>query len=257
MDSQFFERLRQCREFLGFSSSRAFSLHLGLNPGSWQNYESGKNLPGASVLHGLLKQGISLNWLFSGDGDGPHLGAPPSPSQSLDDLTLRTNDRQEAALGLGRLALLAAGRSNLQERIRVMDFILDSPDGVSLDVLVEHLSLKLELAAAILHELVLSGHVIELEHSPKLYKAVGTNYGQTAVELADKAQAVLGAIRFITRDIPFNPKRSVLIDGVTKVHNGQALIDSICSHIAQTTEQQYQDDGQSIRLVLAALVGDD
>ena len=63
------EQLKLLRQNLKMSQSKiAEVLEIGLR--SWQQYETGTNTPGGSVLEALHKKlGVNLNWLISNQGE--------------------------------------------------------------------------------------------------------------------------------------------------------------------------------------------
>ena len=63
------EQLKLLRQNLKMSQSKiAEVLDIGLR--SWQQYETGTNTPGGSVLEALHKKlGVNLNWLISNQGE--------------------------------------------------------------------------------------------------------------------------------------------------------------------------------------------
>ncbi|SDH89369.1 helix-turn-helix domain-containing protein [Roseospirillum parvum] len=61
-------RLRAVREALGMSQ-RALSERLSGSTRGWQDYESGRSLPGTAVLAQLQRLGVNINWVLTGEGE--------------------------------------------------------------------------------------------------------------------------------------------------------------------------------------------
>lgn len=67
MEETLKQRLKAVRELLGFTQRDiARAIDVGLR--SWQDYESGNNVPGSGVLHGLCELGVNGHWLLTGIG---------------------------------------------------------------------------------------------------------------------------------------------------------------------------------------------
>lgn len=62
------ERLREVRQKLSLSQ-KEMAERLGIGFRSWQDYESGRRIPGSSVVEALCHLGVNANWLLSGGGD--------------------------------------------------------------------------------------------------------------------------------------------------------------------------------------------
>lgn len=66
--SEITDRLRQIRERVGLAQKK-MSSHLGLGANTWQNIETGKNLPSGETLLKLASLGFSPTWVLTGEGD--------------------------------------------------------------------------------------------------------------------------------------------------------------------------------------------
>lgn len=61
------ERLRAVRTKLSLTQ-REMAEAVNVKYRSWQDYETGKSIPGGKVLAGLAALGINTNWLLTGSG---------------------------------------------------------------------------------------------------------------------------------------------------------------------------------------------
>ena len=61
------QRLKKAREAIG-KSQKDLATALGIGLRSWQGYEDGSNVPGGSVLEGLVRLGFNANWILVEDG---------------------------------------------------------------------------------------------------------------------------------------------------------------------------------------------
>lgn len=61
------ERLKAARAALELTQVEA-ALKFGLPLGSLRKYESGPSIPGGEAIAGIVKAGISANWLLTGEG---------------------------------------------------------------------------------------------------------------------------------------------------------------------------------------------
>jgi len=62
------ERLRRACAFLGIKPEEA-RVFAGVTPQQWRRYLKGKNEPGAGKLRFLEDKRISIDWIFSGEGE--------------------------------------------------------------------------------------------------------------------------------------------------------------------------------------------
>tara|TARA_R110002096_G_scaffold172484_8_gene346199 strand:- start:1709 stop:2338 length:630 start_codon:yes stop_codon:yes gene_type:complete len=60
-------RLKAVRELLNLTQ-RDISRQIDVGLRSWQDYESGKNVPGSAVLQNLCRLGVNGHWLLAGVG---------------------------------------------------------------------------------------------------------------------------------------------------------------------------------------------
>lgn len=62
------DRLRQVREHLG-QTQASLAQRLEIGASTWQKYELGVSLPKAEALKQLAEEGISVDWLLTGEGE--------------------------------------------------------------------------------------------------------------------------------------------------------------------------------------------
>lgn len=62
------QRLKQARQALCLSQKNMAGI-LGVTARAWQYYESGRSMPGALVITGLVDLGFDANWILSGAGE--------------------------------------------------------------------------------------------------------------------------------------------------------------------------------------------
>lgn len=60
-------RLKRIRTHLNLTQSQMADA-VGVKYRSWQDYETGKSIPGGKVLAGIAKLGINTHWVLTGDG---------------------------------------------------------------------------------------------------------------------------------------------------------------------------------------------
>lgn len=59
------QRLKTVREEFGYTQQQMASA-VGAKHRSWQDYESGRSIPGGRVLGGLAELGVDVYWLLTG-----------------------------------------------------------------------------------------------------------------------------------------------------------------------------------------------
>ena len=64
----FADRIRLVRDHLGMTQKEAAE-RVGGSTSTWQQYESGKSVPGGLVLAALVELGIDGTWLLTGEGE--------------------------------------------------------------------------------------------------------------------------------------------------------------------------------------------
>lgn len=65
MKDRLAQRLKAVRERLGFTQQQMASA-VGTKHRSWQDYETGRSIPGGRVLAGLAELDVDINWLLTG-----------------------------------------------------------------------------------------------------------------------------------------------------------------------------------------------
>ncbi len=60
-------RLKAVRETLG-CTQKEMAKAVGIKYRSWQDYESGKSVPGGNALIAVARLGININWILTGRG---------------------------------------------------------------------------------------------------------------------------------------------------------------------------------------------
>ncbi|WP_297012961.1 helix-turn-helix transcriptional regulator [Thalassospira sp.] len=115
-------------------SQRAISEKIGGSHRSWQEYESGKNVPNGKILTSIAQLGISLDWLLTGEGsmmrgsEAKSEGAIPSHLDKkligrLTDKIIRTYRE----LGMG-IAWHEAAEMAVDEHNRIVTSVADPVD---------------------------------------------------------------------------------------------------------------------------------
>jgi transcriptional regulator with XRE-family HTH domain len=61
------ERLKFARENMG-KNQKEMAKTIKVSLTAWQNYESGKQIPGGKVFEELVRLGFNANWILTGDG---------------------------------------------------------------------------------------------------------------------------------------------------------------------------------------------
>ncbi|WP_168734390.1 helix-turn-helix domain-containing protein [Pseudothauera nasutitermitis] len=91
------DRIRQARNALRMKQGEVASI-AGIPLSTYRKYEGGTTEPGAAAIAGLLRTGMSANWLLTGEGpmlmgrpDGPHDDPAPAaqdrPGAAWDEAT--------------------------------------------------------------------------------------------------------------------------------------------------------------------------
>lgn len=62
-------RLKAARKKTGLTQKQ-MSEEIGSSLSAWQDYETGKSIPGGNALAGLARLGVDINWLLTGAGEG-------------------------------------------------------------------------------------------------------------------------------------------------------------------------------------------
>ncbi len=61
------QRIQSMRAHLGYTQAE-IAARVKVKYRSWQDYESGKSIPGGKALNGIASLGINTNWLLTGTG---------------------------------------------------------------------------------------------------------------------------------------------------------------------------------------------
>jgi transcriptional regulator with XRE-family HTH domain len=64
----FSQRLVKSRKYLKLNQ-RSFAKRVGVDQGRVSQWENGKSLPSSSALTEIVRLGININWLLTGDGN--------------------------------------------------------------------------------------------------------------------------------------------------------------------------------------------
>lgn len=214
MDLSWHSRLHQVREALNLSQ-RDLAGKLGVTGTAWQNYESGKNVPGGSVLKALFDLGVNMNWLFSGDGEMflPTVRHPMRDREeeeldgpALADLQRQIQEQFLADIGLTEIAPLASIGEIMTEYVLTVVLSKYHPETCTLEEVKRDLELRgLSLDAAhllaFLHLLRRRGH-IRMESGPPLRFGLRDKVTQmVARDITGHTQLAISAVRTILREV--------------------------------------------------------
>jgi len=90
--SEVIERIKQLSD--DHSSVRAFARHIGYNEASVRNYLAGREPKMSFCVHAAAAEGVSLDWLLTGQGE--RLAQPAAPTEPTgEDLDARLQNQQD------------------------------------------------------------------------------------------------------------------------------------------------------------------
>lgn len=253
MENSIANRLRQLREHWG-GSARKLSLDLGLNPSTWNVYESSSSSPGSSILTVLAERGVNINWLLTGNGQ-------MFESTSVIHGLLKELEADDAqSLGLSRLSLLAT-ESTLALRVQILTHLASkSPEWVTLAEIAQCTSAKKPNVALCLIELIRTGQV-ETEMSQKgleTFRGRSPTLWSRASNNSELAALTLEAIRFLSHDVAHGledkPAATLILNATAQVGNGQDVLTQMKAFLRQQCSQEVSGEGETLRLIVAATI---
>jgi len=146
MDDEWIKRLRMLREAMQLSQ-RELAARLGVSGTAWQNYETGRNIPGGNVLKGLADLGVSIDWLLTGDGPmlrfGGELPLPDdTPIEPTEALRRKALDSLMADIGLTELAPAATIGQVMTEYYVLVTLAKAHPEPCTLEQVAQELAAR-------------------------------------------------------------------------------------------------------------------
>ena len=240
------KRLKLIREQWG-KSARALSIELGLNPGAWGIYETGRSLPGAAVMASLAKRGVDLHWLLLGEGSPNSQG---SDKGALQELVAKADIQQENRMRLGRLALLA-NSSTLMLKYEIMNTIASKV--VSLEGIAEQLGLIVEDVAGPVLELLADGLLLDYNGS----YAINADVTKVAAKnVSEKAQLTIAAVKFLVNDVSteVDSHNAVLVHASAGVTDGAAFVQSVLETIREKARAPQQPPLEQVQFIFGAKI---
>lgn len=271
MDLSWHSRLHQVREALNLSQ-RDLAGKLGVTGTAWQNYESGKNVPGGSVLKALFDLGVNMNWLFSGEGEMflptarrqiPVRAAEEFDGPALEELQRQIQERFLADIGLTDIAPLAAIGESMTEYAVLVVLARWHPETRSLEEVkreleVRGMTLESPHLLAFLHLLRRRG-ILRLESGPALRFGLNERTSKIVTkDFAGHTQLAIGAVRTILREVLPRSSQDPSLGSIMQIRlsaepeRAEALLKELRKQVIHVCEGSVSDLAPSeVAVVLA------